>query len=127
MKPKLEDAAYCSLTLDLWTSTAHDPYLCVTIHFMDTEWCLKTFYLETLPLYDDHTGSNIKDAVIKILQNWNLPLENVGVTTDNGSNFIAAFADDDSFFPFRCFGHSLDLAINKGLKLTRVETAVRKC
>ena len=50
----------------------------------------------------------------------------------NGSNFIAAFADDDSFFEFsffefRCFGHSLNLAINNGLKLTRFETAVRKC
>ena len=30
-------------------------------------------------------------------------------------------------FPFRKFGHSLDLSTNKGLKLTRVETAVRKC
>ena len=30
-------------------------------------------------------------------------------------------------FPFRSFGHSLDLTINKGLKLTRMETAVRKC
>ena len=128
VKPKLEDATYCLLTLDLWTSTAHDPYLSVTIHFIGTEWCLKTFCLETSPLYDDHTGSNIKDAVIEILQNWNLPLEKiVGVTTDNGSNFIATFAGDDSFFPFRCFGHSLDLAINKGLKLTRLETTVRKC
>ena len=79
VKPKLEDAAYCLLTLDLWTSTAHDPYLSVTIHFIDTEWCLKTFCLEISPLYDDHTGSNIKDAVIEILQNWNLPLEKVVV------------------------------------------------
>ena len=72
VKPKLEDATYCLLTLDLWTSTAHDLYLSVTIHFIGTEWCLKTFCLETSPLYDDHTGSNIEDAVIEILQNWNL-------------------------------------------------------
>ena len=128
VKPKLGDAAYCSLTLDLWTSTSHDPYLSVTVHFIDNEWCLKAFCLETTPLYDDHTGTNIKDAVVEILQNWDIPLTRVaGITTDNGSNFIAGFADDDRWLQFRCFGHSLDLAINKGLKLPRVETAVRKC
>ena len=55
VKPKLEDAAYCLLTLDLWTSTAHDPYLSVTIHFIDTECCLKIFCLEISALYDDHS------------------------------------------------------------------------
>ena len=47
-------------------STAHDPYLIMTIHFIDTEWCLKTFCLETTLLCDDHTSSDIKDAVIEI-------------------------------------------------------------
>lgn len=53
-------------------------------------------------MYDDHTGANIKDAVVEILQNWDLPLTRVaGITTDNGSNFIAVFADDDSCLQFR--------------------------
>ena len=74
VKPKFGDAAYCSLTLDLWTSTSHDPYLSVTIDFIDNEWCLKTFCLETTPLYDDHAGTNIKDAVVEILQNWDIKI-----------------------------------------------------
>jgi len=45
VKPKLGDAAYYLLTFTLWTSTAHDSYLSVTVHFIDIEWCLKTCYL----------------------------------------------------------------------------------
>lgn len=48
------------------------------------------------------------------------------VTTDNGSNFIAAFSNQD-ILQLSCFGHSLDLAISKGLQLTRVEMAIKKC
>ena len=81
----------------------------------------------TTLMFDDHTGVNLYEACNNILENWNLPLEKLAcVTTDNGSNFIAAFSNQD-VLQLSCFGHSLDLAIFKGLQLTRVEMAINKC
>ena len=48
------------------------------------------------------------------------------VTTDNGSNFIAAFSDQD-VLRLSCFGHCLDLVVCMGLQIQRVEMAVKKC
>ena len=58
--PKLAEVEYYSATTDLWTSRATHPYLSYTIHFVDHNWDLKSFCLETVPLFDDHTGANIK-------------------------------------------------------------------
>ena len=69
---------------------------------------------------------NIHEALIDILENWNLPLDKLTcVTTDNRSNFIAAFSDQD-ILRLSCFSHSLDLAISKGLQIYRVEMVIKK-
>ena len=66
------------------------------MHCIDKEWNLRSFNLETTPMFKDHTGVNIYDALTDILENWNLPLEKLAcVTTDNRSNFIAALSEQD--------------------------------
>ena len=47
-------------------------------------------------------------------------------TTDNGSNMIAAFNVLD-LLCLSCFGHNLDLAINKGLDSAQVKYALARC
>ena len=105
----------------------HDPYLSLTLHHIDHGWNLKSIKLGTTPIFQDHTGINIYETLTDILENWNLPLDKLTcVTTDNGSNFIAAFSDQD-ILRLSCFCHSLDLAISKGLQIYRVEIAIKKC
>ena len=58
VNPKLAEIEYFSATTDLWTSRATHPYLSYTVHFVDHNWELKSFCLETVPLFDDHTGAN---------------------------------------------------------------------
>ena len=92
VKPVLAQAGCYSTTTDLWTSGSCDPYITFTIHLIDEEWNLVSFCLETVPLYEDHTGQNIGDAVLDILENWGLDKDKlVVVTTDNGSNVVVAF------------------------------------
>lgn len=55
-----------------------------------------------------------------MLRNWELPLEKlVAVTTDNGSNMVAA-ATAANMRRVPCFGHVLHNAINKALEDDRV-------
>ncbi len=127
VKPVLAQAECYSATTDLWTSGSCDPYITFTIHTISEDWSLASFCLETVPLYEDHTGQNIADAVLDILGNWSLNKEKlVAVTTDNGSNVVVAFRNI-AVLRVSCFGHNLDLAIKKILRLPQVRQALARC
>ncbi len=66
VKPLVSKAECYAATTDLWTSGSCDPYITVTLHFIDYEWNLKSFCLDTVPMYDDHTGQNISDALLDV-------------------------------------------------------------
>ena len=124
----LRGTQYFAGTTDLWTSAGNHPYLSFTVHFVDMEWKLRSFCLDTVPLFDDHTGQNIADTITDILSNWELNSANlVATTTDNGSNFVSAFANYLEWPRISCFGHNLDLAINKSLNINRVKMAIERC
>ena len=95
--PKLKEIEYFSATTNFWTSQANHPYLSYTIHFVDKQWNpwnLITFCLETIPLFEDHSGENLVEAISDI---YTCELEIViGYsscyhTTDIGSNFVTSF------------------------------------
>ena len=50
-------------------SASHHPYLSITTHCIDKEWNLRSFTLETTPMFTDHTGVNIYEALTDILEN----------------------------------------------------------
>ena len=68
---ELEMMTFYSATTDLWTCRATRPYLSYTIHFMNENWELQSFCLETVPLFDGHTGDNIMVSIDDIMTNWN--------------------------------------------------------
>lgn len=55
-----------SLTSDIWTSMANDPYLSVTCHFIDNEWTLRNFLLDTFHFPHPHDGAFIYEAVKEV-------------------------------------------------------------
>lgn len=123
----LKNANFFAATTDFWTSGTCHPYLTLTVHFVNPEWGLSSFSLDTSALYEDHTGENIACAITDILDNWNLSFKKlIATTTDNGSNIVAAFRTLDSL-RISCFGHNLDLAIKKGLNNTHVQRAISRC
>jgi len=60
---QLKEAKYFSSTTDLWTSCANQPYLSLTVHFIDKEWILWSYCFDTIPLFEDHTGQNISEVI----------------------------------------------------------------
>ncbi len=96
---ELKQAKYYSITTDLWTSGACEPYITLTVHYIDGDWCLKTKCLDTVALFADHTGDNIAQSVIDILSNWEFETKKiVAATTDSGSNVVKAFRILDKLF-----------------------------
>ena len=73
---------FYSATTDLWTSGSNDPFITFTVHFIDNCWHLCSNCLSTALILDDHTGENVKDAIIEILSDWKLDISKlVAITT----------------------------------------------
>ena len=65
LKTKLnEEALSVALTTDLWTSVAVEAYMTVTVYYLDSNWEMQAFVLETIGFSERHTGVNI--AGIKV-------------------------------------------------------------
>ena len=125
--PRLSQANSFAATTDMWTSGSNDAYITVTVHFINNEWELCAYCLETVPMFSDHTGPNIADTISAILDNWDLSKDKlVAATTDSGSNIVSAFRILNAI-RISCFGHNLDLAIKRGLDSIRVKRAIGRC
>ncbi|XP_074550123.1 E3 SUMO-protein ligase ZBED1-like [Halichoeres trimaculatus] len=130
---EINRVAHYSLTTDLWTSRQTEPYMCITIHFIDNDWTLCSRCLQTAYFPQDHTGAMIAQGLTDALESWGLE-ENqlVCVTTDNATNNISAL-EQLEWERLQCFGHRLQRAIDAALrtlaapKKQAVERAVGIC
>lgn len=114
---------------DLWTSERGGglPYISFTVHYLTPEWQLEAHCLETHFFPEDHTAENITEFFENMLVEWEINKTNlVSITTDNATNMTKAFEEFPDLW-LGCFGHSLNLAISKALKIQRVDTAVKAC
>ncbi|CAG8438856.1 3368_t:CDS:2 [Scutellospora calospora] len=64
---ELEKPKKVLITCDIWSSITKQSYLGVTVHFINSEWQLRYFLLDLLPLTEQHTAVNIQQAIIQVL------------------------------------------------------------
>ena len=105
-----------------WTSD-----ISYTCHYIDSQWEIQSFCLQSHYLPEDHTGENIKESLSETLLHWNLDESNqVGITTDSGSNVKCA-CQLLKWWRLSCFGHNLNLTVDKGLNDSHVSRVLRLC
>lgn len=110
---ELKFVKHFAATSDLWSSRTMDPYLSLTLHYIDDEWKLRNRCLETAYFPADHTSEMIAQGLRDMLSAWELAEDNlVAITTDNGANIVKA-AQLNGWTRQQCFGHRLHLAIGK--------------
>ncbi|XP_073344944.1 E3 SUMO-protein ligase ZBED1-like [Pagrus major] len=127
VETELREIKHYATTTDLWSSRTMDPYISLTIHFIDDEWKLCSKCLQTSYFPDDHTGELIAQGLRESLESWGLDEElMVCITTDNGANVVKAVGLND-WTRLQCFGHRLHLAIEASVKDHRIERAVGVC
>ena len=107
-----------SLTTDMWTSEANDAYLGLTCHFLTADFELVSLCLAVEPFTLRHTGVNIASCLKHVLRDFSIDLAAVSaVITDNGSNMDLA-SHLGEWNSRHCFGHTLQLAIDDGIKMS---------
>ena len=127
IKRLLEGSKNFALTSDIWTSRANHAYTRVTIYYINDHFELEHYLLETKEFPDSHMADDIADELQEILKDWSLHDDNVTViTTDNGKN-ISAAVRVLGWKHLPCFSHTLQLGVEKVLKLPQIIKAIAWC
>ena len=91
----------------------------MTAHFIDTDWRMKDYVLQTRPLHEAHTRKNIAEVLTAAISDWRLSL-----VTNNANNVVLAArhgilaARHGNFKPhIGCIAHTIDLASQRALKV----------
>ncbi|XP_070412343.1 E3 SUMO-protein ligase ZBED1-like [Nothobranchius furzeri] len=127
IRSELEEMQFYSATTDLWSSRTMQPYLSLTVHYINTSWTLRSICLQTAYFPDNHTGEIIAHGLKDALSSWGLSEERlVCMTTDSGTNIIKALKDNN-WPSLQCFGHRLHNAIESGVKDPRIDRAIGVC
>ena len=88
---------------------------------------MKSHLIETKEFAEAHTGVMISEALEQVFTEWNLDDNRLVVaTTDNGSN-VTHSMQSLGWPRISCFSHTLQLAVDKVINLSRVSKAVTRC
>ncbi|MBN3296042.1 ZBED4 protein, partial [Amia calva] len=116
-------AEYFATTMDIWSSRTMEPYISLTINYIDFDFNLKTKCLQTAFSPEDHMGQNIAPGLREVLAAFGLKEDKlICITTDNASNIKLA-ADVNGWMRLQCFGHRLHSAIGEWAGLSISQSA----
>ncbi|KAL4500702.1 hypothetical protein ABPG72_019936 [Tetrahymena utriculariae] len=114
-----------ALTLDLWTAQTTDPYLGITLHYLNEDFEDISVYLDFNIFPHPHTSENIFRKVKKVLQDYEIQKKIISITSDSGPNVLKAVSSlidnlkqeygIQSIFQLRCAAHALNIVVNNGI------------
>ena len=113
----LEDCKGVCFTTDLWSSRNQDPYLGLTIHYINKSWKLNRLMIHCGPAEGRHTAVAIAQHLDKVIGELkSIPEGCVRTcTSDNASNMLAAIPalTNEIETGLGCADHLLNLIVNK--------------
>ena len=69
---KLASVSYFSTIANLWSSRTSEPYLSLTVHYINEAWKWQNVRLQTSYFADDHTGEVIAQGLKDSLASWKM-------------------------------------------------------
>ncbi|GFW27832.1 zinc finger BED domain-containing protein 1 [Trichonephila clavipes] len=114
-----------SVTTDCWTSITNTPYITITVHFITSEWALKSACAH---FDDDHNGKNIAEVLRSILNDWGIDVQNImSITTDNGRNILKSIEELNlENAHISCFAHNINIGVNHSLDIPVLKRAIAR-
>ncbi|XP_078102004.1 uncharacterized protein LOC144515229 isoform X2 [Sander vitreus] len=108
---ELRQVSEAAVTCDWWTSSSHDRYLTITLHFI-TKGQMKQKVLRTKPVYDAQTDTVVSEQIGGVLEEFGVRDKVVAVTVDNAFGMDIAITKRQ-FRRLRCFARILGRAAQK--------------
>jgi hypothetical protein len=125
-----------SLTSDMWTSLAGEPYIGLTCHWIDAFWKLHSMVVDIHHLPHPHDAEHITEAITKTLDEFGLSTKILAITHDNAANVVCAAemlkhhlarSDQIPVQSCRCVAHILNLVVESGLDVIKPTTGKVRC
>ncbi|KAL6559716.1 hypothetical protein OROGR_004833 [Orobanche gracilis] len=118
-------------TTDNWKSDhTHDEYMCITAHWVDSDWKLQNRIIKFSALTPPFDGNSLVDEITLCLGQWKITHKIFSFTVDNASyndtmidslrsHFMRKkyLVYDGDFFHLRCSAHIINLIVQAGLNL----------
>ncbi|CAG8811145.1 6735_t:CDS:2, partial [Gigaspora rosea] len=95
LKQKILEADTVALTLDIWSSKAHDSYLGITCYWLTEDFQIQEILLKLIELPYPYGHIEIYNTVQEVIENWKLDKKITAILTDNGANVKAAIEKFD--------------------------------
>ena len=83
------EGKFC-LTSDIWTSLMHRGFLCITTHYIDSEWMLNKRIISFKTINTPHSGKNIATLINDEIIDLGICDKIFTITLDNAYNNDAA-------------------------------------
>lgn len=80
----LKCAERVALTSDGWTSCTMQSYITVTCHFIDNDWQLKNYVLQTRVMEETHSGHNIAEVLRGACEEWGISDKTPALILESG-------------------------------------------
>ncbi|KZV51617.1 hypothetical protein F511_24990 [Dorcoceras hygrometricum] len=109
-------------TSDLWTSIATDGYICLTAHFIDSNWVLQKKVINFSYMPPPHSGIALCDKINSLFNSWGVQRKVFTITLDNAAaNYVfvgllrdtlglnCSLVSGGEFLHVRCCAHILNL------------------
>ncbi|XP_074549985.1 E3 SUMO-protein ligase ZBED1-like [Halichoeres trimaculatus] len=126
MQRAFEGAEHVAITSDGWTSITTESYMTITCHYVD-EGHLRCCVLQTCALEERHTAENLAAHLRSAICTWGLDNKVVACVHDNATNMVLANEALLAWESVPCFAHTLQLAINDGLKANVMGRLIGAC
>jgi hypothetical protein len=121
---KLPKGSHISIALDCWTSPFNQAFMAITGYFIDQDWNYYEVLLGFEHLHGSHTGGNLSETVIQILQAHGIADQVLSITTDNASNnntmmtgiqekMQSLVPSGTSIFRVPCIAHVIQLSLQQ--------------
>jgi zinc finger BED domain-containing protein 1 (E3 SUMO-protein ligase ZBED1) len=114
LKEQLQLMPSVSITTDIWTSCANDPYMSVTASYISNDWRLQTPILDTVYMTERHTTDVIAESLKKVADEWGITTKIAACVHDGAANCVQA-GSRNGWTDVTCAAHTLQLCINNGL------------
>jgi len=112
----LKEAEHVCLTTDCWTSRNNESFMAITIHFIDSNFSLKSVLVSCSEFNESHTSINLSEGIKKTVEEWQLGGKIELAVSDNASNIKNAL-NSLQFKHMGCFAHTLNLVVQSALTL----------
>jgi len=68
----LKEAEHICLTTDCWTSRNNESFMAITIHFVDSNFLLRSVLISCSAFNESHTSNNLSAEIKKTVDEWQL-------------------------------------------------------